>query len=645
MENSSDNRNNPDPSQDQQAVNSQLEQSQPNLEQSHLEQSKPNAEQSQPNLEQSPTNAGQSHTGINSLSEQSHLEQSKPNAEQLQPNLEQSPTNAEQSHTGIHSLSEQSHSKVPISRPEHSKSVNLPADGPQVVNPRVIRCYTRINSLINSEHSQKETVNSKLGSKYSKKVITGKRKARKKRNKTGQKADIDLDNEFNEDDTSLINMESMNQLLEHDKNVGNQMELLKFVNQNEDFNGKFNKIRSNKENKGNKTLSVPIEIKQTDQQMDYEKRQLFDFANQLIELSNRLVEPKAMNKLPAEDKSDICNGTGRIAGKLFEKSQDSDESNSSSSDEPENMETEEAEQIRETQKLRKRVVSPAHSLNSINEEPHPNKRVRMENLEIGNTFKNCFEQTEINERYDERIQEKLRRTRIVNVNDPKDYTNLRDKIEKNEEFLNGKVNIREFTCSANGKISIECDKPKGVPILGKILDSFGHKHKPATSSKFLFRIPGIPAELNNENFINQISRRDKRFKDETLFCIVDRFKLDNCRDTIVLQVLNPLKKQLKENRHIFIGFKRYKISKHYKLVQCFKCSDFGHNADFCDKETACPNCGEKHNLRDCPRNFIPNCTNCIKNNSTHINHSSWSVVCPYREQYIQWLKERADNGW
>ena len=162
------------------------------------------------------------------------------------------------------------------------------------------------------------------------------------------------------------------------------------------------------------------------------------------------------------------------------------------------------------------------------------------------------------------------------------------------------MNIRQFTCDANGKISIECDKPKEIAILEETLESIGHKPQPAISSKFLFCVHGIPAELKSDDFIKHLSRRDPRFKDRTLYCIAERFKLNKANDAIVLQVLNPLAKQLKERKHIFIGFKRYKIRKHYKLIQCFKCSQFGHNADVCEKEPACPNCAGKHCLQECP---------------------------------------------
>ena len=593
-------------------------------------------------MEPSQTEQSQLVNSINLQTEQSQTEQSQlVNSVNLQ--TEQSQT--EQSQTE-QSQTEQSQS-------EQSQTVNSFTEKSNMIYPKVTRYYTRRRTQLNSEHSQKETVNSNLDLKMkrncSKKVSNVKRKENNKRgskSKTNQNTSIDLENGANEEEINLRNLESTDQLLTSDLNVESQMELIEFINQNRDSNKKVYKSRSNNDKQHGKNLAAPIQTKQTNQQLDREERQLFELANQLIELSNKLVEPKAMNKLSAEDKSDICNGIRKVAEKLFDRSNTNEETNDSSSDESGNMEVERNDQTGMTQTQEKRAISPADSLCSLNNIMHLNKRSRMETPETENIFRNCFEQTEENKKYDERIQDKLRRTRIVNVMNPKDYIELKGKIETNEEFLNGKMNIREFTCNANGKISIECDKPKEIPTLEKILDSLGHKYKAATSSKFLFRIPGIPAELSNENFIDQISRRDKRFKDRTLFCIVDRFKLDNCRDTIVLQVLNPLKKQLKENRHIFIGFKKYKISKHYKLVQCFKCSEFGHNADFCEKKPSCSNCAGKHNLKDCSRNFIPKCTNCIKNNCTHTNHSSWSVECPYREQYKLWLKERANNnGW
>lgn len=182
----------------------------------------------------------------------------------------------------------------------------------------------------------------------------------------------------------------------------------------------------------------------------------------------------------------------------------------------------------------------------------------LEESEIENQFQNCFEDSIASKKYEEKAQDKLRRTRIVCEKDPKSYVELKRKFEGNDQFKAGKINIWDFTYDANGRISIECDKPKEVPILDNLLKTLEHEPKPTISSKFPFKICGVPNILEDNDIIEQLSRRDARFKDKTLFCIVKRFRMNDAKDNIVFQALNPLKKQLKEKRHIFLGFKKYK---------------------------------------------------------------------------------------
>lgn len=271
----------------------------------------------------------------------------------------------------------------------------------------------------------------------------------------------------------------------------------------------------------------------------------------------------------------------------------------------------------------------------------------MDNPKINEEFQNCFERSVANDGCDDKLQDKLRRTRIVIVNDTKKYIELRNKIENEENLKRGKINLRRITSDPNGRISIECDKPKEVSILNEMIKNLGYETKPAISSKFLFKIVGIPNVLGDEDLMKHLARRDTRFRDRTLFCVVKRFKMNDAHDTVVFQALDPLKKQLKERKHVFIGFKKYKVKKFFKLAQCYNCSEFGHNADFCENEPACPNCAGKHDLKKCPKNFIPKCINCTKRNSIQTGHSSMHAGCQYRNKYIDWLKRRAsdDDGW
>ena len=59
-------------------------------------------------------------------------------------------------------------------------------------------------------------------------------------------------------------------------------------------------------------------------------------------------------------------------------------------------------------------------------------------------------------------------------------------------------------------------------------------------------------------------------------------------DTIVLRVNNGLFKQIADKPYVFINLKKVMFKPFFKLVQCFNCATFGHLANKCQAESACP---------------------------------------------------------
>ena len=74
-----------------------------------------------------------------------------------------------------------------------------------------------------------------------------------------------------------------------------------------------------------------------------------------------------------------------------------------------------------------------------------------------------------------------------------------------------------------------------------MVESLGFESKPAKPSKFLLKIVEVPNILGDEDLMEHLSRRDPRFKDRILSCIVERFRMNGSHDTIVFQALNPFK--------------------------------------------------------------------------------------------------------
>ena len=73
----------------------------------------------------------------------------------------------------------------------------------------------------------------------------------------------------------------------------------------------------------------------------------------------------------------------------------------------------------------------------------------------------------------------------------------------------------------------------------------------------------------------------------------------------------------------------------FKLVQCFNCATFGHLANKCQSESACPTCTGTHSLNKCNNKYNHCCINCLRNNLDPSGHLAWDTKCPIRKAHIK----------
>ena len=52
-------------------------------------------------------------------------------------------------------------------------------------------------------------------------------------------------------------------------------------------------------------------------------------------------------------------------------------------------------------------------------------------------------------------------------------------------------------------------------------------------------------------------------------------------------------------RKVKFGWQRCKVADYVKVVRCFKCSKYGHQAQVCKGEETCPRCAGKYKVKDC----------------------------------------------
>lgn len=120
----------------------------------------------------------------------------------------------------------------------------------------------------------------------------------------------------------------------------------------------------------------------------------------------------------------------------------------------------------------------------------------------------------------------------------------------------------------------------------------------------------IEKEIIAQNFndSNDVIRTD--LKIVYIYKARENRQFTNC----ILEVSPDMRKQLFNNRRIYLRFSAYNFADYVRVLQCYKCLGFGHLAKNCTSNSACGHCAGPHQMKDCRnREQPPVCSNCMRN--------------------------------
>lgn len=158
-------------------------------------------------------------------------------------------------------------------------------------------------------------------------------------------------------------------------------------------------------------------------------------------------------------------------------------------------------------------------------------------------------------------------------------------------------------------------------------------------------IHGVPVGMSTGEICDEIIALNLRGLNDPLVKPVFTFRPQNngSLTSCVVEVSSEIRRALRKHSHIYVAYSACKYADYIRLLQCYRCSRFGHMAVDCKADPVCGRCAMGHETREYPeRDCTLICINCKRSNSMcDFQHAATDKMkCPIiLRRYV----ERAKN--
>ena len=116
------------------------------------------------------------------------------------------------------------------------------------------------------------------------------------------------------------------------------------------------------------------------------------------------------------------------------------------------------------------------------------------------------------------------------------------------------------------------------------------------------------------------------------------------KEHVIIKCSPEIRKAIYHNDDkLYTTYGRCKVFDSYMTYQCFKCQEFGHSANKCNKPQVCAKCSGDHKTKDC-NDSTPKCKNCMRKGHNDISHKTYDNRCPVYLEEITRVKNKTDHG-
>lgn len=148
-------------------------------------------------------------------------------------------------------------------------------------------------------------------------------------------------------------------------------------------------------------------------------------------------------------------------------------------------------------------------------------------------------------------------------------------------------------------------------------------------------VHGVPAGMSSSDIRAELIAQNLDGDDNAEIKVIYFFPLKSGKrhTSCIIEVPPRIRDKLNKNGRIYLRYSACRFGDHVRVLQCFRCTGFGHLVKDCKALAVCGHCSESHETRDCKdRSQPPKCGNCARvqgGGTASVGHSALDASrCP-----------------
>ncbi|KAI8120531.1 hypothetical protein CVS40_8209 [Lucilia cuprina] len=230
----------------------------------------------------------------------------------------------------------------------------------------------------------------------------------------------------------------------------------------------------------------------------------------------------------------------------------------------------------------------------------------------------------------------------------------RQDAEKTKEELNKKVDpvnlkITKIENRKNGTVIIQSENNEEREKIKNAIQiklNENYDIKVPSPRNLILKITDISFDYTEDEIIEKIKKQNPIINGELKLIQKYEYKINDKRKIYTIKVIvdNDTYYKLISEQKINIGWERCRVFDGTDIIQCMKCRGYNHKARECKNQECCLKCHGCHKTKECDKEQINKCINCIRmNNRLNMglddNHQTNNKECPVYQNKLKIKKK------